>query len=486
MKRQTNLLRFFNTGILIILLSACTRNFESLNTNPNLPVQVTPDLLLPNIIRTTSTLLVNNAFNAGNLVVQYSTQVSANAYDRYVWDANQGIWNGLYGELRDVDNVLALAESQSSKSYHGIGLVLKTFLFSVLTDTYGDIPYTEAGKAKTDGINEPKYDAQQAIYTALLSNLDSANQLLSNVQNEVPVRGDILYNGDLSKWRKFANSLKIRLLMRISNKTEMNVSGQLSAMINDPLQYPLFAGNEDNAALPYLPDIPNQFPSFTLVNGSKLDIRLSTTLQHRLKGLSDPRIMVYAQPTQSSDSTGTPAYAGVPNALIEGTAASYNGGGAYQSTLGEIFLNKPDAAQGIFMHYAELQFLLAEGAYKNIIPGNAGTYYANGIQAAFSMYNMTVPSGYLTTVQLDNTNGLYNIALQKWISLFYVGLEAWFDWRRTGLPEITPGPANVNNNLVPVRFLYPTIEQSINTTNYQNVLKVQGPDDINTKMWLLK
>lgn len=480
------LIKYCLTSVLICLvLSGCDEGFEELNTNPNAPTKVAPGLLLPNIIRTTSNTLVNHAYAVGNLVVQYSTHTGANANDRYVWDSFSGLWNGLYGTLKDVNNLESLAIEANHENYQAIALILKSYLFSVLTDAYGDIPYFEVGKAKSEGIYQLTYDSQADIYPALIADLELANSKLGAGNGQID--GDILFQGQYIKWQKFANSLRIRLHMRMEKTSPSTIGDKISQIINNPSEFPVFESNADNAALQYLPDFPNQWPMFTLRPADVKELKLSATLAERLKGLNDPRLPVYAAPTQSSAQSGTPEYVGVPNALTEGTGAQYNGGSAFQSELGRNFYYEANKVSGVFIHYAELMFLLAEASHKGIISGDAQAYYAKGIQGSFAQYGIPVGS-YLEqpAVVFQPAEGLRQIATQKWLSLFYAGLEAWFDWRRTGLPEIVPGPANVNNGKVPVRFLYPTLEQSLNSANYLQAVGRQGADDINTRMWIIQ
>ena len=139
----------------------------------------------------------------------------------------------------------------------------------------------------------------------------------------------------------------------------------------------------------------------------------------------------------------------------------------------------------------ELMFTLAEAAQKGYISGDAEMYYRNGIDAAFAMYDIVPADNYFTqegvAYSADNETALDQIALQKWMSLFVSGMEAYIDWRRTGRPEITPGPDNVNNNQVPVRFVYPSAEQALNGDNWKAAVdKMGGDDNINAKMWLLE
>lgn len=474
----------------ILLLNACDKDFEEINTNPNVPNTVTPDLLLPNIIRNTVNEVMNTSWGIGNIVIQQTAKIQFVNEDRYQWGEINGIWITMYTTMRDVNNVYTIAEKAGQNNYMGIALVMKSWMMSLVTDSYGDVPYSEAGKGK-DKIYFPRYDTQESIYNGILSDLQRANELLGSTQEVVS--GDILYNGDVAKWKKLANSLRLRYLMRISNKRD--VATDMQAIISNPAVTPVFADNADNAALQYLPTVPNQFPLYTSRIGSVNEFRLSKTMADKLQAFNDPRIKVFARPTPASTGTANPQYVGVPNGLDDNAALQYNGGANFMSRIGTAYYidgfgtptqSDQDIAKGIIMTYAELQFILAEAAQKGFITtGSAKDYYENGIKASFNFYGLEVPAEYLQQpgVAFEGATALQLIGTQKWIALFYSGLEAWFDWRRTDVPALTPGPANVNGNRIPVRFIYPGFEFSLNKENVEAAVTRQGPNDLNTKVW---
>ncbi len=464
----------------------CTQDFEEINNNPNNPTAVPVSLLLPGVIRSMSNEIVNTGWSIGNIVMQYSAKIQFVNEDRYLWDERNGIWNSVYSNMRDVKNIYDLAEARGQRNYQGLALVMKSWMFSLVTDCYGDAPYTEATLGKSD-LFFPVYDAQEVIYNGILADLETANQLLGSSPEEV--EGDILFDGDIVAWKKLANSLHIRYLMRISKRRD--VSADLRKILSDPLTYPIFEGNEDNAALTYLVASPNQFPIHTARVGSFDEFRLSKTLGDTLTSLDDPRLMIFARPTVASVAAGTPEIAGIPNGLDDVEALTYNGGAQFVSRLGPIYFEDAispkgiDIAKGFVMDYAELQFILAEAAQKGFIAGDAKTFYENGIEASFAFYGLEVPAGYLQLPQVAfaSNTALEQIGFQKWIALFFHGVESWIDWRRTGIPSITPGKANLNDDRVPVRFIYPISEQALNSDNRDAAVARQGVDDINTKVW---
>ena len=469
-----------------LTVSGCTSEFKDMNVNPNAPVDVTPGLLLPNIIRTPINNIMDNAWSYGNIVIQHTAKRQFVNEDRYLWGDVSGPWNSGYSTLRDVRNMINAAEAAGQSNYVGIGLIMRSYIFSQLTDLYGDIPYTQAIKA-SEGIVLPSYDSQESIYTAMLADLKKANTLLGSTNETID--GDILYSGNITKWKKFANSLSLRLLMRISAKK--NVQSQFSEIVNNPAQFPIFENNSDNAAITYLAAFPNQFPQATNRVGSFKEFTLSKTLADSLNAYKDPRIIVFGRPTEESASTATPLYAGLPNGMSDVDALNYGNNGRAISYVGTLWFEECYTARGIkiakgvMMTYPELQFILAEASQKGLISGTALTFYENGVKASFDYFDTKMPDTYLTQsgVALSSGNPLVKIATQKWISLFYHGMESWADWRRSGLPELKPGQSNLNGDRIPSRFLYPLSEQALNSANLSAAVSRQGADDINTKVW---
>jgi len=299
----------------------------------------------------------------------------------------------------------------------------------------------------------------------------------------------------VKKWRKLANSLRVRYLMRISDRR--NVSADLKAILNDPGNNPIFESNADHAVYTYQAAAPNQFPLFTSRIGSFNEFRASKTMVDFLQSLSDPRLYIFFRPTPATEETASTAddkYDGIPNGLDDVVAQTYNGGQQYQARIGPLFYEQSNSAKGIqvakgvIMTYAEVQFLLAEAREKGLIDaGSAETYYTNGINASFSYYGVTPDAAYFTQTKVayagSTTEKLEKIGSQRWVASYYQGMEAWFSWKRTGYPKILPAVDNQNDDRIPVRFIYPRIEQSLNSMNRDAAVSRQGADDINTRVW---
>jgi len=484
---------------LILLLSACTKDFEEINTNPNSPDRITnPGLLLTNIIRSAANNNLNNSFDRGSIAADLLAEPYASNFTN--WSRNDAssyfCWN-YYNYIRDLNEIISVADAQGLNNYKGMALVLRSWMFQNLTDLYGPIPFREAANAKETGINKPKYEQQEVVYAGLLDDLEQAATLLGTGKETVV--GDIMFAGDQERWKKFATGMTLRLLMRQSGRVDP--TQRMTAILSNPGKYPLFQSHEEQAALQYLGDrLENEMPFYRDSNSDYgISSRISANLANYLSGMNDSRLFVFAIPASAD---------GQYHGAVNGTGdwdnpAKYSAPGmlwAPQQYNNE--LASSTAAQSIFCSYAEEQFTLAEAAEKGYIPGGsteASTHYRNGISDQFSYYASRIPANYTFPKAADVVAGndyfaqpavaytgttdekLNKIYLQKWISLFLNGFEAWSEWRRTGFPNIVPGP--VSPGYIPARCLYPADEQRINETNYQQAVSWLGADDMQSKVW---
>src|SRR5687767_1554358 len=255
-------LKNYKSALLAVLLISCTGDFEEVNTNPNSPLSTTPNLLLTGLERDMMNSLLNETWGIGNIVIQHTAKNQFVNEDRYLWSELNGIWNAVYDNMRDVNNIIIQAEETNQGNFKGVALILKSWMFSLATDCYGDVPYSQAAQGK-DGLIFPEYDSQEQIYNGILNDLTEANTLLNGAAN---ISGDLIYGGDVKKWRKLANALRLRYLMRISDRKD--VSADLKAILNDATVSPIFESNDDHAVYTYQANSPNQFPLFSARIGS--------------------------------------------------------------------------------------------------------------------------------------------------------------------------------------------------------------------------
>ncbi len=475
-KRYTFLLLI----LALTLFVQCTGDFEEMNTDPNQFTNPGTDLILPYVIINTAYYYNGDALrNFGGVYGQYYVNLKVLTYDRFI--ENRGDYR-YYLPIQHVNTIYQKAKALNYTNRMGVALALKAFLFAELTDEMGDIPYSQAVNPEEHVY--PEYDKQEDIYlgeNGLLSILEEANTLLSEANDGLDATADILYKGSIIKWRKFANSLRLRLLIRISGKTD--VKARIAEIVNNPGQYPIFESNADNAELPYLNgSYSSPFGVSTNLGNTYYSERAAcATAVDALKEISDPRLYAYYDPVPGTQSE----FVGIPAGI--GSPSNFNGGEDFISRLTSKF--KQDANEYLpakMLHYAEVMFLLAEAAQRQLITGDAAAYYKKGIEASFGYWNVQAPAGYFDQDKVAYDGTLERIITQKWLANFCIGAEAWFDYRRTGYPDFQIGPATALNGQFVQRLMYPVDEESTNYDKLQKVIAQQGPNNNLTKMWYLK
>ncbi|NLP58777.1 SusD/RagB family nutrient-binding outer membrane lipoprotein [Lutibacter sp. B1] len=471
--KHLKIITFLLFGLLVSV--SCDSNFDEINQDPNNPTAVPADLLIPGVIRSAQ----NNSYSTfiggdmGACWSQHFAKVQYNDEERYTPRQNviTSVWNNFYEDvISDANAMYINAESEDNNNMKGVALTLQAYGFAFLTDVYGDIPFTEAIKAE-EGIIAPAYDSQETVYKGILSMLDNAIALL-NTSGSIDATNDILYGGDASLWKKFASSLKFRVLMRASDK--MNVASQLQALVSAGN---LFNTNDDEAKLVYLGADPSANPLYeTIVFGTRGEWKINSAIVEILQNSGDPRLSVYAGENADGEFRGKPSgYTDVPN-------DDYN----YEnvSPLGEFYL-RPELP-GFFISNSELKFLMAEAATKGYISGNANNYFKEAIAASLEFNE--VPAAESTSfldsqiLNPEKSAALKQIATQNWVALFSQGVESWTEWRRTGYPELTPAIEGALKE-IPSRYNYPTTESSVNKANYDAAVASQGPDLLTTPIW---
>jgi hypothetical protein len=479
MKKSTLYTAFILLGFSLFSYS-CTEGFDEINSNPNSPESIGPQFLLSNVISVAANEnTYTQGFRLSNYLAQFASSVEFERIDRYEMGSNAQYWNGTFRLLNDIESIQT--NPATNEAYIAVSDILKAYLFSQLTDMWGDIPYSEALGAK-NGSFTPKYDTQEKVYTdpqiGILAILKRSSETLKNTSESI--QGDMMFNNNLDKWRRFANSLRLRYMLRISKK--LTNYSELQALVTENY---FMRNNQDNAVVPYLNSVPNQWPMSQSALGLYQEHRMTMTVDSVLKAWNDPRQAILYKPTQLSVTAGTPQFKGLQNGLNRETINEFGIKLNDISLFGAIFRDVPNGVDGQFMQYSELQFALAEAASRGYISGNVTSYYEAGIKASFDYFKAPLPIGYLAqpTVKLSPEDALNKILTQKWLSLINNGHEAWFEIRRTGIPKLTPGPDNLNDDKYPVRYLYPESEQAVNKVNYTEAASRMGGDNINSKVW---
>lgn len=470
--------------VISITGSSCTKDFAEINTNPNASPNALPETLLSPALLATVNGNLNRAMRISHDLMQVSVTVSeSREFHRYIIRPSESdfMWSNWYTQLtniRDIYSNATITQQTGYQTFQGISLILDAWITSMITDMYGDVPYFEANKGR-EGITKPKFDSQKDIYLDLFDKLDSANVLLGkNVDIPNATTADPLFAGSANKWRRFGNSLFLRLLMRASGKAESGAAAKIRKMINeDAANYPVMTGNEFSAVLPIGPATPLQ-SEFALYRD--LDFSggkgYSEFFINNLNAWIDPRLPKIATTLGLGG-----GYLGITSGY--GTGNSPEIMSTYLNTL------KTDPHLGNIMNYAELQFILAEAVVRGYITGNAKTYYDNGITNAITFWQATVPAGHLDKEDLkwneaaSTEDKLEQILLQKYYTLFFTDFQAWSEYRRTGHPVLPIGPGVQNGGKMPSRFVYPINTQATNPANYRDAVNAMGGDNINSKVW---
>lgn len=458
--------------------AACDEGLTDLNRNPNQPEVAAAEYLFTNAVEASVGRATGSGLNLDltGLFVQHFAESRFSEEDRYIVGESpiQGHWTGFYaGPLQDLNEVVAKGKAENRPNVQAMGMIMRAYTFQIVTDLWGDVGYSEALGIRQTGSNFVALDPQQQVYAGLQQELRTAAGLLSPTAARMGT-ADIIYRGDPEKWRRFANSLRLRMAMR---QSKVNATAS-AAEFADALSDGVFTSNADNAVLWYLADGTNGHPIYEYESTPRIDHAIASTMVDSLKSLADPRLPFYAKPTAAGTYVGE-----IPGSTSDRPLNQI-------SRVGEWFA-RPDAP-GYMMTYAEVLFLQAEAAERGWIPGNPAELYRQAIRAAMEQFNRSgdtftdIPStaidAYLAQPKVAYA-GLPSIGLQKWIALYGNGPEAWAEWRRLGYPVLRAGPNAANDGLIPRRLRYPVSEQSLNGANLATAVARQGGAELNNRVW---
>jgi len=467
--------KFLSALAVGFIVTACG-DLTSINQNPNGPVDVPPPSILPSVVQT----LVGgvngvNSLNlyGGGLWVQYYAQIQYRDEDKYiVRSGTSGGWGFYSNVLQDAQRMIQKGEASNIPNWSAVGRILKSYTFGVMTDAMGDLPYSQA--LKGDTVLAPAYDTQLAIYNGLLADLAQASSEI-DLAGVGFATGDLMYDGNMGRWRKFANSLRLRLAMHLANVDPAKAQTEAAAAVTAGV----FTSNADNAQLMYLATSPNRNPIYDNAR-SRDDFGMSKTYVDSLTNWNDPRLPVFAQ----INPAGT-GYQGFPNGLNDGEGTPI----VNISRIGAYWRETPNAPMHLAT-YSEVLFLQAEAAERGWIAGNAAQLYQDAITASMQQYGVapaaiTAYLGQARVTYVPGATGLQQIAYQKWVSMFMQGMEAWTEWRRTLVPALVPGPRAVLSN-IPERLPYDDNEAVLNKVNLDAAVAAQGlgaGNNLTTPLW---
>lgn len=475
----------FLIAVLTLLTWSC-KDYEEYQIDPNSTTQANPGLLLTNIEVSALNSISLNASMASRYLVNVNLAEDAQYYG---WDRASF---GFYNTLRQVKKMQVEADNFQNQNFLAIAFFFEAFLYEQITRQFGDIPLSEAMQAE-QGIDQPAYDLQKEVYLYILDRLENANALLDI--NGPLINGDVIYQGDLSKWKKLINSFHLRVLMSLSlkeNDSDLNLITRFNTIYSNPSDYPIMESTADNAFYTYSEETGNVYPFWRNASITTSYI-LEETFVERLKSNEDPRLFKMAAPDGNStdeDPTDFNSYSGLLGSATLNTNVTRltNGEG---SPLNDRYVEDAEVEVNLALGFAELNFVLAEAAYRNWISADVNAFYEAGIRASMQFYEIdpTLVDAYLAQpyVAYQISTGLEQIITQKHASMFLnSGWEPFYDHRRTGFPEFNvDGGGIINPEGVPKRWMYPFSEINQNVENLETAIQRQFPngDDINARMW---
>jgi hypothetical protein len=468
--------------ISLVLATGC-KKLDDINHDPTKSTSAQPAFLLTGAEKNAMDMLNANLQN-GYIAMMYAQYWTGNTRvtdAQYTLDQgnNTAFWNTLYGSLHSLNQIVQLNNANSKNAgavnQNAIANILKVWLFQILTDTYTNIPYTDA--LKEDQNITPKYDAQADIYASLVDTLQAQIALLDPAKPTFD-NGDVIYNGDVTKWTKLAHSLLLRLAIRMADVDP----AKAQQIIQDNYQAAM-TSNADNAQFTYIDADPNKYPN----NESEraiVDFFVTSTLVDYMKSVNDPRLPIYARlPVDSNVIVGMP-YGQLSTDPARKPPGSYSlpGTKMYSSTM-----------PGALMNYSEVEFILAEAAARSWSVGDAATHYENGIKASMDYWGVTTGvDEYIAGVPYNQADWRNVIGTQKWLSLYPQGFQAWFerirlDFKKPGGADLFIAPVSGSLDpsapFVPYRLTYPQGEQTSNKTAYDAAAAAIGGDTKGTKNW---
>lgn len=458
---------------LTLVFTSCEVD-EGLNRDSKNPTAVPGSGLFTNATRNFFDLMnsasVNN--NVFRLYAQYWAQTTypdESQYNQTTRNIGGNIWSTIYRDvLQDLKGAReTLTENNADNLDNKLAVIefMEVYAYSVLVDTFGDVPYTEA----LDPTNpSPKYDDAATIYADLLTRLDAAIASMDGGSGFEAIQ-DPVYQGNMDQWKKAANSLRLRLGLRLA---EVNPA-LAKATAEKAIAEALITTNADNFGIKYLNGAPNTNPLWvSLVQSGRSDYVAADTFLDVLVELEDPRLPIFFQP--------------VDGAFVGGIYGSANSPSS-SSNLGEI-LSDP-TLDGNIITAAEVHFLLAEAAERGYTtPETAEFYYNGGITTSILEWGGTEAEAqaYLATPEVAyataGTTWESKIATQKWIALFNNGFEGWTVWRIFEAPELQ-APEGMTIDDIPNRFLYPVSEATLNGAEYGNAATAIGGDEMDTMIF---
>lgn len=498
-------LKYSLVALGLLISVSCGKDFGDINVDPNNPSSVPVEFLVTSAEKAFADDVWDEWMNGrfGLLVSEYWAQ--NNYTDESRWNFRTGVVNDYWGRyysrtLRDLDEIIKLnnagtaAGTPRAKNQNAVALILKVCVFHHMTDIWGPIPYSEALTGSE--IRTPKYDSQKDVYTGLDRDLQNAIADIDEGEGSFG-SADIIYGGDMTKWKKFANSMRLRIGMRMSDVESGTAKG-----IVESAAAGAFTSNDDNAAFTYLGGQPNNNPlNQDRIERGNADFCISEILIDKtLKPINDPRLAAFVD-----EKVNGGGYFGRPFGQTPGVAAGeppedYSQPSGALAVQNSSAFNTYDVLAATapmkLMSYAEVCFILSEAKQRGWnVPGTVEDWYNAGITASMNEWGVTdgaAIDAYIAQADVNFATApgswQQKIGVQKWVALYMQGVQGWAEWRRLDFVKLEApvggAAGDVGTNVAPLRLTYPTNEQTQNATGYQSgVSALGGADKMSTRLW---
>lgn len=467
-------------GVSAIGFTGCQKGFSDfgdLNNNPNATTVPITSALLTNVLANVGSNVWGTAINTtAGLYCQYMSETQYTDISRYATPTLN--WDGYYaGPMYDLQNIIntntnpdtkdKAAQYGSNANQIAIARILKAYYFMVLTDAYGDLPYSQALK----GVGTIPYDKQENIYPSLINELKEA---VAQFDNGPTVQGDVMFNGNTTKWKKLANSLRAIMALRMS-KVYPNAGQTAATEFAAAIAAGVIDNNADNANIPY-PGGNYRNPIYDYyVITQRFDYAVSKTMTDQLTALNDPRINYFGNTTK-----------GFPYGLTRNDALSWQTANPDFAFL-LAFTATPQTLPMSLVTAGQVYLARAEAARRGWTSENAANMYTLGITAEMNRWGITnaaAIASYLAqpSVALDGSaNDFRKIAEQRWLAHYPDGNQGWAEWRRTGFPVLSPAPGQ--SNPIPRRIPYGPNEPQLNAANYNAAAALYNNNSQNARVW---
>jgi len=514
----------------LLALSSCEKTFDQLEKDSNRAVQVPASLVLQAVEYN----VLNDNGRPFSAEMRWNQFYCSN-YNYYA--NNEYTFGAMPNQFSTLKNVIKM-EQEAKKAgladvngYSALGKFFRAYFFDQMSKRVGDLPMTEA----LQGIDNiaPKYDSQKVIYVQILKWLDDANSDLTTlIAKGETISGDFYFSGDLKKWQKVVNAYRFRVLISLSQKeadSDLAVKSKFADMVGNPTKYPVLGSNGES--LQFVWNSFNKYPSNPDNFGFDATRQnMASTYVGFLSSIQDPRVMITCEPAGSDLKAGKlpsdfTAYRGAGSGDnlddMSRNAGLSNGAGfapgIYSFQNRSRYYQNYTGENTFIVGFPELCFNIAEGYARGWASGSAEDWYKKGIKASHAFYGIVEGANTMTysksgskdaadltkytvdfnfdsyyakdAVKYDAATAIKKILSQKYAAFFMnSGMEAYFNWRRTGFPTFSSGVGNGNSNRIALRWIYPTTERTANSTNYTAAITSQyaGKDDINDQMWLVK